>query len=158
VSFCAALYYILVARGIFELRFGALRWGLVAVILLYSANSLRANYFMRWKEYWDEAVTYVEDNRKEGDCGFFLPGIQVPQPWTITLAGRPTFRVIPQENLAAGASACDRVWEVAWAPHNDPWLWANHEAESAFLKTTHRKLEEQRYFGMRVAIYSRKEK
>jgi uncharacterized membrane protein len=158
VSFCVALYYIFVARGIFELRLNALRWGLVVFILLYSANSLRANYFMRWKEYWDEAFTYVEHNRQEGDCGFFLPGIQIPQPWTITQAARPTFRAIPHDNLSAGVTECGRVWEVAWAPHNDPWLWANHEAESAFLETTHRKIAEQRFFGVHVSLYSRKER
>ena len=66
VSFCAAFYYLLVARAILELPISALRWGLVALILVYSANSLRANYLMRWKEYWDDAFAYVQQNRQAG--------------------------------------------------------------------------------------------
>jgi len=156
VSFCAAPYYILVARAVFELPFNALRWCLVALILVYSANSLRANYFMRWKEHWTEAFIYVEQNRKDGDCGVFLPDFVVPPQWPITQAGRPSFRVIPRESLTSGLSECDRVWEVSWAPRDD-WRWFrdNQAKNQALLATTHRKIDEKHYFGVGVALYSR---
>jgi 4-amino-4-deoxy-L-arabinose transferase-like glycosyltransferase len=157
VSFCAALYYILVARAVFELPFHWLRWCLVALILVYSANSLRANYFMRWKEYWTEAFTYVEQNRHEGDCGVFLPDFAVPPQWPITQADRPSFRVIPRYSLTSGLSECQRVWEVSWAPRDDfRWL-REHEAKNTLLTTAYRKMVEQHYYGVRVALYSRKE-
>ncbi len=157
VSFCAAFYYLLVARAILELPISALRWGLVALIIVYSANSLRANYLMRWKEYWDEPFAYVQQNRQQGDCGVFLPDFEEPPQWPITQAGRPSFRVLPKDSVAAELPECSRVWEVSWAPRDDfRWL-LEHEAKNTVLQTTYQKIDEQHYFGVRVALYSRKE-
>ena len=108
VSFCAAFYYLLVARAILELPISALRWGLVALIVVYSANSLRANYLMRWKEYWDDAFAYVQQNRQAGDCGVFLPDFEIPPQWPITQAGRPSFRVLPKESVASELPGCEQ--------------------------------------------------
>jgi uncharacterized membrane protein len=156
VSFCAAFYYLLVARAILELPIGSLRWGLVALILVYSANSLRANYLMRWKEYWDDAFAYVQRNQQAGDCGVFLPDFEVPPQWPITQAGRPSFRILPKDSVAAELSGCSRVWEVSWAPRDD-FRWLNeHEASNTVLQTAHQKIDEQHYFGVRVRLYSRK--
>src|SRR5271165_3818393 len=157
VSFCAAFYYLLVARAILELPVSALRWGLVALIVVYSANSLRANYLMRWKEYWDDAFTYVQQNRREGDCGVFLPDFEEPPQWPITQAGRPSFRALPKESVASELPGCERVWEVSWAPRDDfRWL-LEHEASNTVLQATRQKIDEQHYFGVRVELYSRKE-
>jgi len=155
VSFCAGLYYILVARAILQIHFDILRWCFVVLILLYSANSLRANYFMRWKEHWTEAFAYVEQNRHPGDCGVFLPDFVVPPQWPITQAGRPSFRTLPQESVAAELPGCSRVWEVSWAPRDDfRWLRA-HEASNTLLATTLNKIDEQHYYGVNVALYSK---
>ena len=157
VSFCAAFYYLLVARAISQLPLRALRWGLVALIVMYSANSLRANYLTRWKEYWDDAFAYVQQNRQAGDCGVFLPDFEEPPQWPITQAGRPSFRVLPKESVFAELPGCSRVWEVSWAPRDDfRWL-REHEARNTVLQTTHKKIDEQHYFGVRVELYSRKE-
>ena len=157
VSFCAAFYYLLVARAVLELPISALRWGLVALILVYSASSLRANYFMRWKEFWDDAFAYVQQNQQAGDCGVFLPDFEVPPQWPITQAGRPSFRILPKDSVAAELSGCSRVWEVAWAPRDD-FRWLNeHEASNTLLQTAHQKVDEQHYFGVRVRLYERKE-
>ncbi len=157
VSFSAAFYYLLVARAILELPISALRWGLVALILIYSVNSLRANYLMRWKEYWDDAFAYVQQNRQAGDCGVFLPDFEIPPQWPVTQAGRPSFRVLPKDGVAAELPGCSRVWEVSWAPRDDfRWL-LKHEAKNTVLQATYQKIDEQHYFGVRVALYSRKE-
>jgi 4-amino-4-deoxy-L-arabinose transferase-like glycosyltransferase len=163
VSFCAAPYYLLVGRGISELPSKTLRWGLLAIILAYSANSLRANYFMRWKEDWRDAFAYVESNRQEGDCGTFLPFLSfvpgIPPQWTITRGDRPSpFRVIPKEGLPAGLSQCGRIWTVSWAIAEGPELWEQAKLESRPLEITHAKIDEKRYFGVRVSLYSRKER
>jgi 4-amino-4-deoxy-L-arabinose transferase-like glycosyltransferase len=157
VSFCAAFYYVLVARAVFELPLHVLRWGLVALILLYSANALRANYFMRWKEYWDEGFAYVEANRKDGDCGIFPPDYKVLQPWEVTQAGHPSlFRVISQESFASGAPGCGRVWEVVPAPRDDWRQWSDYKKKNP-VPAIYTKIAEQRYYGMRVTLYLRKE-
>ena len=158
VSFCAAFYYVLVARAIFELPFDALRWCLVALILVYSANALRANYFMRWKENWDDAFAYVQSNRKVGDCGVFPPDFRVHlQPWAVTQAGRPSFQVISKESLAAGAPGCERIWEVAAAPRDDWREWNEYKKKSDPIPATYSKIEEQHFYAVRVALYSQKD-
>lgn len=173
VLFCAAPYYVLVASGISELSSAAFRWGLVVLILAFGANSLRANYFMRWKEDWPEAFAYVERNHQEGDCGIFLPFPHtarvhrsaaafwntVPTQWGITQAGRPSpFTVIPEENLGAGLSQCNRIWDVSFAPRGEGIWWAQADADARPVETVFSKIEEKRYFGVRVSLYSRKER
>jgi uncharacterized membrane protein len=158
-SFCAAFYYILVAFGISELRSAVWRWGLVALMLMYSANSLRANYFMHWKEDWRDAFAYVERNSKNGDCGVFHPYFKAPEQWTITQGDHPLpFRLISEKNLAEGLSECDRIWEVSWALHNNPAWWASYRAERVPLEVDHAKIEETRFFGVRAALYTRRQK
>ena len=156
--FCAAPYYILAGHGISQLRSRAWRWAIAVGILAYSANALRANYFMQWKENFRDAFAYVEANREPGDCGIFLPGYDVPFQWTITQAGRPSFRVIPREDIPAGLSQCDRVWAVAGANSENQWAWANAAADQRPLEMTHTKVpdSERRYFGVDVALYQRK--
>lgn len=165
VSFCAAPYYILCARGISELRSSTLHWGLVALILAYSANSLRANYFTRWKEDWRDAFSYVESNRKQGDCGIFLPFVPflpssgIPPPWTITQGDHhPPFRVILKEGLPAGLSECGRIWTVSWAVGGYEGFWAQAELERRPLEMTEAKIDEKDYYGVRVSLYTPKEK
>ena len=157
VTFCAGFYYLLVACALVSLPSSVLRWGIVALILIYSANALRANYFMRWKEYWTEAFAYVEENRQPADCGFFPPDLAIPPQWPVTQAGRPSFRVISLAQFPPATSECPRVWEVSWAPRDDfRWL-VEHQAkyESALAMTYDRTLE-KRFFGVRLTLYSRK--
>ncbi len=91
VSFCAAFYYILVACALFEVKWQSLRWTVVALIVLYSANALRANYLLRWKEHWTEAFAYVQQNHQPpiaaSSCriSWFLRSGRSPRP-----AGHPS--------------------------------------------------------------------
>lgn len=156
VSFCAAFYYVLVARAILEIPLSAARWALVALILVYSANALRSNYFMRWKENWDAAFAYVEANRQPGDCGAFPPDFRVLlQPWTVTQAGRPSFDIISQQSLAAGAPGCNRLWEVTAAPRDDWRQWNEYKKNSDPIPASFGKIAEQRFYAVHVALYSR---
>jgi uncharacterized membrane protein len=158
VSFCAAFYYMLVGRAIFELPLHGLRWGLLALILLYSANALRANYFLRWKENWTEAYAYVEANRQQGDCGVFPPDFKLLQPWQVTQAGRVSFRMISQEALASGAPGCDRIWEVAGAPRDDWRQWNDYKKQHDPIPDSFVKVDERRFYGVRVNLYSQGDK
>lgn len=156
VSFCAAFYYILVGRAVFELPLHLLRWAMVALILFYSAYALRANYFLRWKENWDAAFAYVAANRQEGDCGIFPPDYKLLQPWEVTQAGHPPlFGMISQESFAAGAPGCARVWEVVPAPRDDWRQWHEYRKNNP-VPAMYTTVAEQRYYGVRVGLYSRK--
>jgi uncharacterized membrane protein len=157
VTFCAAFYYLLVARALAVLPSDALRWGVVALIVIYSANALRANYFMRWKEHWTEALTYFEEARQPGDCGFFPPDLAVAPQWPVSLAGRPGFQLITPEQFPPSPSTCPRVWEVSWAPRDDfRWLIEHQAGYEAALASTYNRISEQRFFGVRLTLYSRR--
>ena len=157
VSFCAAFYYILVARAIFELAPGVLRWGLVALIVLYSANALRANYFLRWKEHWDPAFAYVASHHQPQDCGVFPPNLpQQSQPWEVTQAeGPPLFRLVSYTSLASGSSSCERLWEIAAAPRDDWRDWNDYKKNRDQIPGAYKKIDEQRFYAVRVSLYSR---
>jgi Dolichyl-phosphate-mannose-protein mannosyltransferase len=158
VLICAAPYYLLVGRGISELRLRTWRWIWVALLLAYSANSLRATYFKQWKENFRDAFAYVESNRKDGDCGIFVPGFDVPYQWTMTEAGRPSpFRIIPRDGLAAGLSSCGRLWVVAGANSENAMSWAYAAKDRSPVEATHLRIDGRRYFGLDVGLYVRKE-
>jgi mannosyltransferase len=157
VTFCAGFYYLLVACGISALPSTTLRWGVVALILIYSANALRANYFMRWKEYWTEAFAYVQENRQSADCGFFPPDLAIPPQWPVTQAGRSSFRVITPEQFPPATAECPRVWEVSWAPRDDfRWLIEHQAKYEAALAMNYNRTVEKRFFGVRLTLYSGK--
>ncbi len=157
VTFCAAFYYLLVARALVEIPSDTLRWGVLALIVIYSANALRANYFMRWKEYWTEAYAYFEANRRPGDCGFFPPDLAVAPQWPVTQAGGPGFKVIGPEQFPPTTSQCPRVWEISWAPRDDfRWLIEHQAKYEAALAATYDRVSEKRFFGVRLTMYSRK--
>ncbi len=157
VTFCAGFYYLLVAYALSALPSTTLRSVIVALILIYSANALRANYFMRWKEYWTEAFAYVEENRQPADCGFFPPDLAIPPQWPVTQAGRSSFRVITPEQFPPATSECPRVWEVSWAPRDDfRWLIEHQAKYEAALAMNYNRTVEKRFFGVRLTLYSRK--
>jgi mannosyltransferase len=156
VSFCAPPYYMLIAWGLSELRSNSLRSGILLGILLYSGNALRATYFLPSKEDFKDAFHYVDINRRNEDCGVFLPHFNVPVQWTITQGNRPSFRVLPKDNYPASLSACDRVWAVSWSlAENSAW-WRLAEIAIRPLEESHSKVEERRYFGVHAALYRRK--
>jgi 4-amino-4-deoxy-L-arabinose transferase-like glycosyltransferase len=157
VSFCAAFYYILVGRAIFEVPLGVLRWGLVSLILLYSANALRANYFLRWKEHWDAAFAYVASHRQPQDCGVFPPNLpQQRQPWEVTQAeGPPLFQLVSYDSLASGFSGCERLWEIAAAPRDDWREWNDYKKNRDQIPASYKKIDQQRFYAVQVTLYSR---
>jgi hypothetical protein len=131
---------------------------LVIVILAYSANSLRTVYLKQWKENFRDAFAYVQSNLKDGDCGVFLPGLDVPYQWTITQADRPSFRVIPRGSLSAGLTECSRIWAIAGANSENELSWAQAAVDGQPLEIADSMIEQKRYFGVRVSLYSRKDK
>ena len=51
---------------------------------------------------------------------------------------------------------CGRVWEVVPAPRDDWRQWSEYKRKNP-VPAMYTKIVEQRYYGMRVSLYSRKE-
>ena len=156
VAFCAAPFYVLVGRGISGMRSSLLRAGFVVMLLAYSGNSLRANYFIPKREDFRAAGAYINQNRLPGDCAVFFPGMAIPQQWAIEQPAAP-LRILTKNDFASGLSTCDRVWSVAWSVSGNPWQWKRAQTEQGQLEITHGKSSERRFFWVHVALYPRKQ-
>jgi len=160
VSFCAAPYYILVARGFSQLKSPWPRQALLVLVLAYSTYALRANYFLPWKENFRDAVAYVVREYKEGDCCTFLPfNNVVPRQWSLTLGSRlPGLKTTTPNALVSGSVSCKRVWVVVMTFGGNPWVQNQREAGEHRLEATHSKMEQRRYFWLDVDLYALKKK
>jgi uncharacterized membrane protein len=157
VSFCLAPYYILVARGISGLRSAKQRLVLVLLILTYSGYSLRANYFIPWKENFRDAVAYVLGGYKEGDCCIFLPFPEkISLQWDITQGDSPALKTTTPDVAVSGSESCTRVWVIVTTFGGNPWVRSQREAAERKLEITYSKVELRRYFWLDVTLYSRK--
>jgi hypothetical protein len=155
VAFCAAPYYILVARGISTLKTPALRRLVAALVLAYSAYALRANYFIPYKENYRDALAYLAGGYREGDCCIFLPFNEVPLQWQIYDGDRPALKVTSVEAVASGEARCDRVWLTTY--RRVDWAIQRDEDGERALAQTHSKVSEARYFWVNVGLYDAKQ-
>jgi mannosyltransferase len=161
IAYCAAPYYVLVARGWSQLKVPAARIAVIAVGLLYSVYALRAVYFIPYKQNYRDAMSYVAGHSMPGDCYAYsdkaplMRGIELKRAWDLFQAGRPGMALDPVETVVG--MPCQRVWFVA------TWLWpmpgvklslekAKHVLETAFTP-----VEEQSYFRVGVTLYKRKD-
>lgn len=156
VAFCAAPYYILVGRGFASIRQDAARIGLIVLLLAYSANSLRANYFMPKREDYRSAAAWVEGHRQPGDCGVFLPRYRVPSQWGIEHPDVEPFRILSAEDFAERAGTCDRIWTVSSALSGNTVQKARAKAEQQRIAGSHTLVDEQHYTWVDVALFTRK--
>jgi hypothetical protein len=155
VVFCSAPYYVLIARGITGLGSPAMRRVWVVLILAYSVVSMRANYFVPYKENYRSAVNYLASHYSEEDCCIFFPvrTDRLPRYWTIYHRDHPGLRVANYDNIQRARTKCARVWLVV----NKTWWWRwdreeYYEAQRK-LDLTHSKVEEGRWSGMDFALY-----
>lgn len=151
VAFCAAPYYILVARGISRLNSPRLRQALVVLILVYSAYGLRANYFIPYKENYRDALAYLAREYREGDCSIFSPLGKVPLQWAIYPGNHPDLRATSLDAVGSGRIRCDRVWLITY--RRTEWAAGQVEEAKRTLETTHSKIEERQYFWVHVGLY-----
>jgi uncharacterized membrane protein len=155
VAFCAAPYYVLVGFGLSKIRPAVLRALLVVLLLGYTANSLRANYFMSRKEGFRAAGNYISQNLQPGDCGVFFPGMNHPMQWNIEHPN--LLRVLGPEDFSAGLSGCSRIWAVSWSLSGNPWQWEKARTERLPLNAAQSLISEKRFFWVRVALFTRKQ-
>src|SRR5208337_5233181 len=124
--------YILVARGISTMRSAAVRWAFIAFLLAYSVRSLRANYFIPYKEDYKGALASMAHDYRPGDCAVVAPPWEERQArwaWSIYEGDQQEPRVIPLDSALSSAAECRRVWLISVV--HEHWPRAIEEAESA---------------------------
>ena len=151
VSFCAAPYYILVARGLTSLGSVRLRQILVVAIIVYSAYSLRANYFIPYKENYRDSLGHMAREYKEGDCSVFLPEWGVPLQWDIYYGNEPELQVETLDSVISSSSQCDRVWLISYRRTTE--AAGQSDAGKRRLEFTHATVEEKHYFWVDLGLY-----
>jgi hypothetical protein len=128
-----------------------LRAALAAAVVAYSGYSLRANYFVSYKEDSRGAIRYLAARAHQGDCYVGSPPNQdwlIEKAWAIYEPGQP----FPLARLSAGGS-CPRVWLVSVTHGNfdDPVELANRQR--AKLATDRVWIEGQKFFWTAVDLY-----
>ncbi len=166
-TFCAAPYYILVAGGIAGIPITWVRRIAIVLVLGFCASSLRGFYAAPYKTDYRAGVTYISSNYMRGDCCLFLP--VVPQSLLLRhLKGFPRYWYAYSDVEADDGlrrletvdshPGCSRVW-VFW--DRTPWLTPDDDRIKRinnFLEESHRKVDEQQYFRIEIALYEQKEK
>jgi hypothetical protein len=156
VAFCAAPYYILVGRGISAIPRGVARAGLIVLLLGYTANSLRANYFMVRREDFRGAATYVQNHGRPGDCAVFLPRFRVPLQWTVEQPDGASLRVLDASDYEKNRTSCDRIWTISWYSGGNSLHVEATKAQQDRLEASHTRVDDQHYTWVDVALFSRK--
>jgi len=157
VAFSAAPYYVLVGRGIAGIRRDAIRIGLVIILLAYSANSLRINYFNQRLEDFRGAAAYVRPRTEAGDCAVFLPRFTVPLQWTIEEPNANLLRVLSADDFAERRNTCARIWAISWSFYGNSAQVANSRTLLQQLDTSHALVEQKKLTWVDVALYARKQ-
>lgn len=170
VSFCAAPYYVLAAAGIVILPSRFLCATVIALNLAYSAFALRGEpYFVRdnlFVKDLTDSLKAVENGRASGDGGLMMPYGLLRDSYLTLMEGSPdgitmpayrgrtdrlSFKAIPQEQLRADLSKCKRVWVISWRCGPLP-----KSSEPRVLDSTYTRIEEQKFEGFDVSLYSLK--
>jgi hypothetical protein len=112
VSFAIAAYYLLVARGLTLISSNSLRAVLMVAIVGYWGLSVRANYFMPFKENYRDAFATLVSQAAPGDCTVYgAPDgrSNADWYWTSYYHGQapPTMIALGQ---AASRIDCARIW------------------------------------------------
>ena len=154
VAFCAAPYYILVGRGISSIPRDVVRAGLIVLLLGYTANSLRANYFMPRREDFRGAATYVRQHGRPGDCVVFLPRFRVPDQWTIEYPDGASLRILDASDYTE--TSCDRIWAISSYSGGNALHVTTAKTEQEKLEASHTRVDDQRYTWVDVALFTRK--
>ncbi len=153
-------YYLLVARGISLLDRPALRATFLAACVSYSIYSLRANYFVPYKEDYRDAYAHLAQSRQAGDCNVVAPTYEIRQAkwaWAIYQGSRlPVLPLTPLEAVTLGQANCQRVWLISVMYRSTPPAVRESKEARAVLENDRVRIEERRYFWVDLDLYGPK--
>jgi hypothetical protein len=126
----------------------------------FSIYSLRANYFVPYKEDFRDAIAYVAEHATNGDCNVVEPerglwGIpdDVRWAWSVYRQDLPPFTVHPLDSITA--TACRRVWlimDYSAYGHPEPLIREVENTVAQNFVPTARQV----YYRVQVNLYERK--
>lgn len=148
VSFLIAPYYILIAYGINNLKFRRLRLVIIISMVIYSLYSLRANYFIPYKENYRDALAYLTSEYKNGDCCVFLPFGEIPLQLDIYQPDHQELNVTSISEIENSNTERERVWVITY--HRVKF---DIERDIQRLENTHIRINRRRYFWVDVDLY-----
>ena len=153
-AFCIAPYYILAGAGVMLIEPRPLRWLVLAAIVVYSGYSLRAVYFIPYKENYRDAIRVVEEAAQPGDCFAFMPFGDPPLEWEIYTSLTPAPQLTPR-SATTDVDACRRVWVMRYqrsvTPFHARWRDWLAKTMSAYAKTVDRS-----FLWIRVELFEKK--
>ena len=156
IAFCAAPYYILVARGITLSRNPKFRWAVVFGILLYSGTAVRANYSVPYKEDYKHVFPSIAKDFRLGDCAV------VAQPWEVREArwawavyGGQGPEIRSLDSVLPPEQGCERVWLISVFYRGNPVAVRNGEVARQKLRQVFELRKTKRFFWIVVDLYSR---
>lgn len=157
VGFCAAPYYILVARGLTSLHSRTMFAGMLAAGLAFSTYGLRSNYFLPYKENHRDSLSYIAKHSQPGDCYVAVPPWeerQVRWAWAIYNPSLPELVAMPAE--AIPSSSCGRIWLISVAYMNIANAFQRTREAQELLAGDYLQVQKQSYFWVETALYERK--
>jgi len=157
VAFCSAPYYILVARGLSLGDSSASRRVMVFLILAYSALSLRANYFIPYKEDYRQALASVARDYRPSDCAVVAPPWEERQArwaWSIYEGSQRGPQVIPLNSAASNTGACERVWLISVLDRKNPAAVKAAESARQQLAQTYFDSERRQFFWVDLDLFA----
>jgi 4-amino-4-deoxy-L-arabinose transferase-like glycosyltransferase len=158
ISYCAAPYYVLVARGLTAIRPTTVRYLWLAGILLYSANALRANYSVPYKEDYKHSLAWIASAAQPGDCSAVAQFWEVPQArwaWSIYQPGHPEPQIRLLEEILAAPSTCQRVWLLSVFYRGNPVAVRVAETARQKLQKDYLPGPRKRFFWETVDLFTR---
>jgi 4-amino-4-deoxy-L-arabinose transferase-like glycosyltransferase len=153
VAFCAAPYYILVARGIFQLNAPSARRFFALGILLFSVSALRANFLVPYKENYRDALAYLARHYQAGDYCLFVPH-GVPLQWSIYHGNYPPLHDTDLATVLSDPAKFNRLWLVTYRRT----VGATRKVDETKhkIEATHFIKDEQHHFWVDVYLYMAK--
>ncbi len=159
VFFCTVPYYLLVARGISEMKSTYLRRAFLVLVLAYSVVSLRSVYSIPYKENSRDALAYLAQESRPGDCSIVLPDRPSDQlwstyrtpEWSIYQGDRALPTISSADEVASNPASCQGVWVISFHQVDDD---AQEMADGErLLERTLDRAKEVSFFAVSLDLY-----
>jgi hypothetical protein len=147
VYFALIPYLLLVAHGILSINSRWARPALIVACILYSGASLRANYFIRYKEDYHSAYSYLRQAWQPSDC-YAFGNVPKYSEWA--------WEIYHEEPLQ-NANPCERTWLITLARERNAIFMNNlTDARKKLEDSGLHRTAEKTYFAIYLDLYESK--